>query len=117
MSQPPTVTVPSEGGMKPVIMRMVVDLPAPLGPRKPRTSPRATVKEILLTANFELKALVRFWTRIKDLLSPALSSKGGEGEQVSVRPLNWPEGTSGLLSPALSSPAFTPLRRGKRGGE
>ena len=29
------VTLPSEGGMKPVIMRMVVDLPAPLGPRKP----------------------------------------------------------------------------------
>ena len=27
--------------MKPVSMRMVVDLPAPFGPRKPSTSPRA----------------------------------------------------------------------------
>jgi hypothetical protein len=29
------------GVMKPASMRMVVDLPAPLGPRKPTTSPRA----------------------------------------------------------------------------
>ena len=34
MSKPPTVTVPAVGGMKPVIMRMVVDLPAPFGPEK-----------------------------------------------------------------------------------
>ena len=50
MSNPPTVTVPLEGGIKPVIMRMVVDLPAPLGPRNPSTSPRSTEKEIPSTA-------------------------------------------------------------------
>ena len=36
--------------MKPVSMRMVVDLPAPFGPRKPSTSPRATVKLTSSTA-------------------------------------------------------------------
>ena len=50
--------------MKPVIIRMVVDLPAPFGPRKPSTSPRSTLKEMLLTANFGPNALVRFSTFI-----------------------------------------------------
>ncbi len=40
-SKPSTVTVPLVAGMKPVMMRMVVVLPAPLGPRKPRISPLA----------------------------------------------------------------------------
>ena len=34
--------VPLVGVMKPASMRMVVDLPAPLGPRKPSTSPGST---------------------------------------------------------------------------
>src|SRR5215210_5570284 len=50
--------------MKPVTMRMVVDLPAPLGPRKPRTSPRSTANERSLTAIFGPNALVRFCTLI-----------------------------------------------------
>ena len=33
------------GIMKPASIRMVVDLPAPLGPRKPSTSPRATLND------------------------------------------------------------------------
>ena len=45
--------------MKPVIILMVVDLPAPFGPRKPSTSPRSTVNEIPLTARFTPKALTR----------------------------------------------------------
>src|SRR5262245_34297735 len=59
-SWPPTLTLPEVGGMKPVIMRMVVDLPAPLGPRKPRTSPRATSKEMPSTARFAPNVLTRF---------------------------------------------------------
>jgi hypothetical protein len=35
-SKPATVALPPEGGMKPVRIRMVVVLPAPLGPRNPR---------------------------------------------------------------------------------
>src|SRR6478736_5510675 len=58
-SKPPTVTLPSVGGMKPVIIRMVVDLPAPFGPRKPSTSPRSTVNEIPSTARFAPKDFTR----------------------------------------------------------
>src|SRR5687767_9560259 len=63
-SCPPTVTLPALGGMKPVTMRMVVDLPAPLGPRKPSTSPRSTVKETSSTARLAPKVLTRFWILI-----------------------------------------------------
>src|SRR6186713_1416568 len=49
-SRPSIVTRPAAGGMKPVRIRMVVVLPAPLGPRKPRISPRATEKERSLMA-------------------------------------------------------------------
>ena len=60
----PTRTRPLVGGMKPVIIRMVVDLPAPLGPRKPSTSPFSTEKETRLTATFDPKVLVRLSTFI-----------------------------------------------------
>ena len=37
--------------MNPAIMRMVVDLPAPLAPKNPSTSPGATVKVKSSTAS------------------------------------------------------------------
>ena len=40
------VALPEVGGMKPVRIFMVVDLPAPLGPRKPTILPSGMVKEI-----------------------------------------------------------------------
>ena len=43
-SCPATMAVPEVGSMSPQSMRMVVDLPAPLAPRNPKISPRATVK-------------------------------------------------------------------------
>ena len=52
MSKPPTEIWPEVGGINPVIIRMVVDLPAPLGPRNPSTSPFSTVKETPFTATF-----------------------------------------------------------------
>src|SRR3954465_9477741 len=64
MLWPPMVTSPSVGGMKPVIMRMVVLLPAPFGPRKPNTSPFSTVKETPLTATFGPKDFFKFRTFI-----------------------------------------------------
>ena len=39
MSKPATVPAPPLGARMPQSMRMVVDLPAPLGPRNPNTSP------------------------------------------------------------------------------
>ncbi len=51
MSCPQTLTCPAVGEMKPAIMRMVVDLPAPLAPRNPSTSPGATLKVKSSTAS------------------------------------------------------------------
>ena len=45
MSQPATVTRPDEAVVKPATIRMVVVLPAPLGPRKPTISPFPTVND------------------------------------------------------------------------
>ena len=66
--------VPAVGGMKPANMRMVVDLPAPLGPRKPNTSPRSTVKDTSSTAVKPPKRLVSFSISISAAkpLSPAI---------------------------------------------
>src|SRR5436853_5594083 len=50
--------------MNPVIIRMVVDLPAPFGPRKPSTSPRSIEKEIPSTARLVPKALAKLLTFI-----------------------------------------------------
>lgn len=41
---PLTVTLPAVGASRPRIIRIVVDLPAPLGPRNPVTMPGRTVK-------------------------------------------------------------------------
>ena len=45
-----TVADPEVGGVSPTMTRMVVDLPAPLGPRNPVTRPGAAVKETWSTA-------------------------------------------------------------------
>src|SRR5262252_1995655 len=44
-SSPSTSACPEDGGNTPARMRNVVVLPAPLGPRKPTTSPRSTRSE------------------------------------------------------------------------
>ena len=44
------VTRPADGGVSPVIIRRVVDLPAPFGPRKPVMVPGRHVKEMSSTA-------------------------------------------------------------------
>ena len=50
ISYPATWPLPALGEMMPQSMRMVVDLPAPLGPRNPKISPVRTEKEIRSTA-------------------------------------------------------------------
>ena len=49
-SKPATRAVPEVGGSSVVSMCTVVDLPAPLGPRKPYTSPGSTRRSIPSTA-------------------------------------------------------------------
>jgi hypothetical protein len=46
------------------MMRIVVDLPAPFGPRKPVTAPGRHVKLTSSTAVKPAYAFVRFWTWI-----------------------------------------------------
>src|SRR6266540_853605 len=45
-----TVALPDEGGVRPTMIRIVVDLPAPFGPRKPVTRPDRAVKVTSSTA-------------------------------------------------------------------
>src|SRR5580658_1779315 len=59
-SKPCTVARPELGASSPHRMRMVVDLPAPLGPRKPKISPGATSKETRSTARKSPKRFTRF---------------------------------------------------------
>src|SRR5689334_1639129 len=77
MSNPPTLTFPPVGGMKPVIIRIVVDLPAPFGPRKPRISPRSTENVTPATARFVPKFFSKFSTFIMRF-APVKSRGTGE---------------------------------------
>src|SRR6056297_1926940 len=49
-STPATLALPPEGGNSPHSIRIVVDLPAPLAPSRPRMLPECTLKVILSTA-------------------------------------------------------------------
>src|ERR1700736_723115 len=64
ISCPQTDTFPAEGEIKPAIMRMVVDLPAPLAPKKPSTSPGATEKVRSSTASLSPYRLDKFFVVI-----------------------------------------------------
>src|SRR5215831_3128811 len=50
MSWPLTIAVPPLGGSSVVSMRISVDLPAPLGPSRPKISPSSTANDTPLTA-------------------------------------------------------------------
>src|SRR6202020_2347502 len=70
MSCPQTETCPAVGEMKPAIMRMVVDLPAPLAPKKPSTSPGATENVRSSTASLSPYRLDRFLIVIMRAFEP-----------------------------------------------
>src|SRR6266536_5354444 len=50
MSRPRIRMLPLDGASSPVSILIVVDLPAPLGPRKPKKLPRRTCRLMLSTA-------------------------------------------------------------------
>jgi hypothetical protein len=68
--EPITLTVPASGAMIDMIMRMVVLLPAPFGPRKPHSERSAISSEMSLTA----------FTLPKLLQTPLRSTAGREPE-------------------------------------
>src|SRR3954454_23429369 len=59
--RPLIVAVPDVGVVSPTIMRMDVDLPAPLGPRKPVTRPGRALKVMSWTTVLPPYFLDRFW--------------------------------------------------------
>src|SRR5579862_4976206 len=61
MSRPPTVALPEVGFSRPQSIRIVVDFPAPLGPRKPKISPRWTSRFTWSTATNVPKVFTRSW--------------------------------------------------------
>src|SRR5580704_2244538 len=65
-SKPLTLALPEVGVSNPQSTRMVVDFPAPLGPRKPKISPLDTSRETWSTATKEPKVLTKsvIWTAI-----------------------------------------------------
>src|SRR6516162_5635979 len=73
--RPATTADPAVGAISVPRIRTVVVLPAPLGPRKPNTSPRATLNDTLATALREPKFLVRWLTSIA--AAPASAGAGG----------------------------------------
>ena len=77
---PATRAVPEVGAISVPRVRTVVVLPAPLGPRKPKTSPGAIVKETSSKAVRSPNRLVRWSTTSAAPSgegSPALGSAGG----------------------------------------
>ena len=61
---PATSIRPSVGGKYPVSIRIVVDFPAPFGPKKPTTSPFSTEKVIPRTASPPAYLFIKFSTWI-----------------------------------------------------
>src|SRR4030066_625386 len=65
MSCPATEPLPEVGVMMPHSMRIVVDFPDPLAPKKPNISPFFTEKVILLTAMKSPNFFSRFVTEME----------------------------------------------------
>ena len=61
---PSSRIVPEVGGARPISILIVVVLPAPLGPRKPKKQPRGTLKVRPSTAAFSSYSFRRSWTSI-----------------------------------------------------
>src|ERR1700719_3268102 len=73
MSSPQITAVPAVGARNPVIIFIVVDLPAPFGPRNPNTSPAGTLNDTLSTATTG----PNFLTRLQISSIPSLPRAGG----------------------------------------
>src|SRR5690606_23078040 len=72
-SRPPTRAEPEVGSVRPRSMRMVVVLPAPLGPSNPKTSPAAMDRLIPFTAARSPYFFVSFLASISGVLEATTS--------------------------------------------
>ena len=62
--------LPAVGAMKPAIIRSVVVLPQPLGPRKVTSSPSAMSSEKSATAVVEPKRFCSLWSETEAMFTP-----------------------------------------------
>ena len=101
--RPPTSAVPSSAASRPRITRIVVDLPAPLGPTNPVTWPGRTVNDIPSSATAGPNRLRRPLTSIVASIPGRLGNQGGLGRHARER-----------SSPSLARGCARPLipRRG-----
>src|SRR5688572_8791023 len=74
---PSIATSPAVGRSRPVSILIVVLLPAPFGPRKPKKRPRPTLKVRPSTAVFSRKTLVRPRTTIASDMGRSISQYWG----------------------------------------
>src|SRR5215203_833692 len=81
MRLPAMITSPSVARSRPAIMRSVVVLPQPDGPRRQTTSPALTEREASLTARNSPYFLVIFLTSIVDI-SALYRSEGDATQQM-----------------------------------
>src|SRR5437867_12931304 len=91
-SCPPTLALPLEGASRPQRILMVVDLPAPFGPRKPKISPGRTVKETWSTATKAPNRFTRSSTSTAQLgpsdIAGSPQERGTRSQQSEVRSQN-----------------------------
>src|SRR6202012_5352764 len=109
-SYPATLAVPELGSARVHRILMVVDLPAPFGPRKPKVSPAATSKLIPRTASISPYFLVSSLTEIAGVPFvcppplPLLLPQGYGTAPAACQPRSW--------LPAGPEPASRPGRPG-----
>src|SRR5665648_252337 len=74
-SKPETKIDPEEDSVSPTRARMVVVLPAPFGPRKPKISPENTLRFRFSTAQTSLYFLVKFRITIDSSKCPVATNR------------------------------------------
>src|ERR1700722_18133982 len=97
---PATTADPEVGAISVPRIRTVVVLPAPLGPRKPNTSPCATLNDTSATAVRAPKSLVRWLPSIAaDLVGAALGGRVGleDGPDIALLPRGSSDGLANIL--------------------
>src|SRR4029453_4542596 len=105
-SWPSISTRPAVGLSRPAIIRIVVVLPAPLGPRKPWISPGGPSRLTPCTATKSPYFLTRSWTRITRPLSSA-------GRRPAPRPASVPPRDVDVERPGVSDGASHQHGRGR----
>ena len=75
MSKPPTLALPEVGASSPQSMRISVVLPDPLGPSRPKISPRAMLRFSESTATRLPKLRVRF----SAMMASGMDRRGADG--------------------------------------